>query len=154
MTSPSQQVMEEVLNMQKEFVRMGLLSSQTWDRTLQAHEAQRHWLTMRLLEPGDAPSAEPGGWPLGIVHRSPKAIDADRNGNVQVLTEEGWQLARWDDVVVVRGRGWQHTPLWTLRDRGKELIDQLVLLIGSRQPLTFEMQELLREIRGALRGEP
>lgn len=107
------------------------------------------------LEPGEDPVlVEPGQWPLGIVHRSPRAIDGDRKGNVQVLTSDGWQLARWDDVAIVRDRGWQHTPSWTLPDRADELLSQLVVLVGCRQPITHEMQELVREIRGALRGEP
>lgn len=51
-------------------------------------------------------------WPSGIVCRLPQSADADLNGNVQLLTAEGWELAGWQDVVV--GLGWQHTPIWWL----------------------------------------
>lgn len=93
------------------------------------------------------PQANPA-WPPAIEHRAPKAIDGDKNGKVQVLTNEGWEVTPWD--CVPPDRGWQHTPLWTLRDRWEVLIDQLVLLIGSRQPITPELQELVCEMRGAL----
>jgi len=87
-------------------------------------------------------------WPPAIKHRAPKSIDGDRKGNVQVLTSDGWELARWDDVVPATA--WQHTPRWRLPDRASELLGQLVLLVGSRQPITTEIQELVSEIRKAL----
>jgi hypothetical protein len=106
----------------------------------------------RLALGEDPVLVKPGQWPLGMIHRQPKAIDGDRKGNVQVLTTDGWELARWDEVVA--GTPWQHTPSWKLNERADELLSQLVVLVGSRQPITFEMQELLQQIRGALRGEP
>jgi hypothetical protein len=94
-----------------------------------------------FVAPGD-------NWPRAIKHRAPEAIDGDRKGNVQVLTSDGWELARWDDVVP--GKGWQHTPSWKLPDRAAGLLTQLVLLVGSRQPITTEIQQLVSGIRKAL----
>ena len=98
-----------------------------------------------------APDA-PGIWPPGISYRVPDAIDGDRKGNVQVLTSDGWELARWDDVVL--GAVWQHTPSWTLRQRADELLNNLVFVIGSRQSITPEIQQLVAGIRAALEGLP
>lgn len=152
---------DQVMNQMEECARRGMLTpTEATEGMRQAEAAHLHRLQM--LQPGDDTPADHGPLPgplpqRGITHRDPKAIDADRNGNVQVLTFEGWQLARLDDVETISNLGfhlgWQHTPGWKLRDRGNELLDKLVVLIGSRQPITFEMQELLREMRGALTGE-
>jgi hypothetical protein len=93
-------------------------------------------------------------WPRGIEYRHPNDLDADRNGNVQVLTAEGWGLAHWQDVVP--GRGWQHTPIWQLRrgpnESALELLNRLVLAVGCRQPITHEIRELVGGLRDVLEG--
>ncbi len=92
-------------------------------------------------------------WPPAIEYRLPGEIDADRNGQVQVLTGEGWELAHWADVTT---SGWQHTPIWELRRQSNEtaleLLNRLVLAVGCRQPITPEIRELVGGLREVLEG--